>query len=79
MVFQQGRGRGVEQELPALFVQGGAVDDHKGILIVGAVQVQRLGNLLLAGARLAQDQHRLSRGRQRREPLFQRADGTADA
>ena len=71
--------RGEEGELPALFVQGGAVDDHKGILIVGAVQVQRLGNLLLAGARLAQDQHRLSRGRQRREPLFQRADGTADA
>ena len=79
VVFQQGRGGRIEQKLPALFVQGGAVDDHKGVLIIGAVQVERLGDLLLASARFTQNQHWLGRGRQCREPLFQRADGTADA
>ena len=41
-----------------VLVEGGAVQRDEGLVLARAVVVDRLGDQLLAGARLAQDQHR---------------------
>ena len=75
----QGRGVVVEQVLPVFVGHQAAVHHRKGAVDPGAAQVQGAGDLLLAGAHLPQDHHRLAGGRNGVDLLFQHPHGPADA
>ena len=68
----------IQQEIPA-FVSGlRAVDHHKGFVVQGTSQIQKSGDLLLAGAGLADDHHRLPGCGNGGNAAVQRTQGAAE-